>query len=273
MRVCYTGRQNSIIAKEKIMTYIERFSVKGKRALITGGSKGIGAVAAQVLAEAGAQVAIVGRDRAGLEDTRAAIAAGGGDCLMIEADMATVDGPRRAGEAALAHFGTVDILVNNAGIALIHALLDMPVEAWDETLAVNLRAPFLLAQTLAPAMIAQKSGKIINISSQAGSIALDGHAAYSASKGGLNLLTKTMAAEWGPHNIQTNAVSPTVILTPMGEQVWGEVEKSAPMLAKIPMGRFGQPVEVADLILFLASPASDLICGEVILIDGGYTAL
>lgn len=254
-------------------SYIERFSIQGKRALVTGGSKGIGAVAAAVLAEAGADVAIVGRDRAGLESTMAAVQATGRECLLIEADMTTVNGPRRAGEIALERFGTVDILVNNAGIALIHSLLEMSVEDWDETQAVNLRAPFLLAQTLAPAMIAQKSGKIINVSSQAGSIALLGHSAYSASKGGLNMLTKTMAAEWGPHNIQTNAVSPTVILTPMGEQVWGEVEKSAPMLAKIPLGRFGQPVEVADLILFLASPASDLICGEVILIDGGYTAL
>jgi 2-deoxy-D-gluconate 3-dehydrogenase len=255
------------------MTYTDRFSVTGKFALVTGGSKGIGAVAAQVLAEAGADVAIVGRDQAGLADTQRAVEAAGRRCLVIEADMATVDGPRRAGEAAVAHFGRVDILVNNAGIALIHNLLDMPLEAWDETQAVNLRAPFILAQTLAPGMIARRSGKIINVSSQAGSVALEGHSAYSASKGGLNMLTKTMAAEWGRYNIQTNAVSPTVILTPMGEQVWGEPAKGEPMLAKIPLGRFGRPIEVADLILFLASPASDLICGEVILIDGGYTAL
>jgi 2-deoxy-D-gluconate 3-dehydrogenase len=104
-------------------------------------------------------------------------------------------------------------------------------------------------------------------------VALDGHGAYAASKGGLNMMTKVMAAEWGPHNVQVNAICPTVILTPMGVQVWGDPAKGDPMLAKIPLRRFGQPREVADLVLFLASSASDLITGEAILIDGGYTAL
>lgn len=254
-------------------SYIERFSLTGKKALITGGSKGIGAETAQVLAEAGADIAIVGRDRAGLEATRAAVQALGRDCLMIEADLSTATGARKAGEAALAHFGHIDILVNNAGIARIHNLLELSVDDWDATMAVNLRAPFILAQTVVPSMIAQGGGKIINVSSQAGVIGLDGHGAYCASKGGLNMLTKVMAAEWGKHNIQANAVAPTVILTPMAEEVWGDPAVRDPMLAKIPLGRFGKPVEVADLVLFLASPASDLICGETILIDGGYTAI
>ena len=254
-------------------TYIERFSLEGKKVVVTGGSKGIGAEIAVVLAEAGAAVAIVGRDQAGLAETKAAVEATGQTCLVIEADFGTAEGPHQAGLLALEHFGTVDILVNNAGIALVHNLLEMPIEDWDKTQAVNLRAPFIMAQTLAPKMIEQKYGKIINISSQAGVIALEGHAAYCASKGGLNLLTKVMAAEWGPFNIQSNAVAPTVILTPMGEKVWGDPAIGDPMKAKIPLGRFGKPVEVADLVLFLASPASDMICGEVILIDGGYTAL
>jgi 2-deoxy-D-gluconate 3-dehydrogenase len=252
---------------------LARFAVTGKRALVTGGSRGIGAEAAIVLAQAGADVAIVGRDAAGLATTAAQIAAAGRRSVSIVADLASVDGPQQAAAAALAAFGTVDILVNNAGIARIAPLLELSIEAWDETMAVNLRAPFLLARALAPAMIAQRSGKIINVSSQAGTIALDAHGAYCTSKGGLNLLTKMMALEWGPHNIQANAVAPTVILTPMGATVWGDPAKSAPMLAKIPLGRFGQPVEVADLILFLASPAADLITGETILIDGGYTAI
>jgi 2-deoxy-D-gluconate 3-dehydrogenase len=255
------------------MSYLERFSILNKRAVVTGGSKGIGAVAARVLAEAGADVAIIGRDPAGLQETRLSVESTGRRCVVIEADFESAEGPRRAGEQALAAFGTVDILVNNAGIARITNLLELSFEDWEATLAVNLRAPFVLSQMLAPAMIAQGGGKIINVSSQAGSVALDGHAAYSSSKGGLNMLTKSMAAEWGKYNIQANAISPTVILTPMGEQVWGEPAKGDPMLAKIPLRRFGKPIEVADLILFLASPASDLICGENILIDGGYTAL
>lgn len=253
--------------------YSERFAVTGKRALVTGGSKGIGSEVAVVLAQAGAEIAIAGRDVAGLAETAAAVRETGRSCLVIEADLTTVEGAQETARAALAHFGTVDILVNNAGIARIDSLLTLSVDQWDETQAVNLRAPFLIAQALAPQMIEQRSGKIINISSQAGVIALDGHAAYAASKGGLNMLTKVMAAEWGPHNIQCNAVAPTVILTPMGTKVWGDPAKGEPMLAKIPLRRFGQPVEVADLVLFLAAPASDLITGEVILIDGGYTTL
>ncbi len=252
---------------------LDRFAVQGKRALVTGGSKGIGAEAAVVLAQAGADVAVVGRDRGGLQATAEQIIATGRKCIVIEADMRTAEGPQQAAEAALVAFGTVDILVNNAGIARIAPILGSPLADWEETIAVNLRAPYLLAQALAPNMIAQGSGKIINVSSQAGVVAIEGHAAYAASKGGLNMLTKVMALEWGAHNIQVNAVAPTVILTPMGTRVWGDPVKAAPMLAKIPLRRFGQPVEVADLILFLASSASDLITGETILIDGGYTAV
>ncbi|BAM00730.1 MULTISPECIES: SDR family NAD(P)-dependent oxidoreductase [Caldilinea] len=252
---------------------LERFAVTGRRALVTGGSRGIGAEAAVVLAQAGADVAIVGRDREGLQATAAQIEAVGRRCVVIEADMRTTEGPLHAAQAALDAFGTVDILVNNAGIARIAPILESPLADWEETIAVNLRAPYLLAQALAPKMIEQRRGKIINVSSQAGVVAIEGHASYAASKGGLNMLTKVMALEWGPYNIQVNAVAPTVILTPMGTQVWGDPAKAEPMLAKIPLRRFGQPVEVADLILFLASPASDLITGETILIDGGYTAI
>jgi 2-deoxy-D-gluconate 3-dehydrogenase len=252
---------------------LQRFRVEGKRALVTGGSKGIGAETAVVLAQAGADVAIVGRDRDGLAETAALVAPTGRRCVVIEADMSTVEGPQVAAAAALAALGTVDILVNNAGIARLDPLQTLSPAAWDETMAVNLRAPYLLAQALVGKMMAQRAGKIINVSSQAGVIALEAHGAYCASKGGLNMLTKVMALEWGPHNIQVNAVCPTVILTPMGTKVWGDPAKADPMLAKIPLGRFGQPVEVADLILFLASPAADLITGEAILIDGGYTAI
>ena len=252
--------------------YVERFSLHGRTALVTGGSKGIGAVAARVLAEAGADLAIVGRDRTDLEATQSAVRAMGRECLLIEADLATVSGTRDAAAAALSHFPVIDVLVNNAGITHLHSLIETPVEAWDEIQAVNLRAPFLLAQALAPKMIEQRRGKIVNVSSLAGSIGLENHAAYCASKGGLNLLTKVMAAEWAGYNIQANAVSPTVVMTPMGELAWGDPAKSEPMLAKIPLGRFGQPVEVADVILFLSSSASDMICGEVLMVDGGYSA-
>jgi len=251
----------------------KRFSLEGKTALVTGATKGIGLETVKVLADAGANIAAVGRDAAGLEEASAAVKAAGRKCTAIAADMATADGPVQAAKDALAAFGTIDILVNNAGIALIDSLMDAKIEDWDATMAVNLRAPFLLAREVVPGMIKQNAGKIVNVSSQAGVVGLDGHGAYCASKGGLNMLTKVMTVEWAKHNIQINTVCPTVILTPMGELVWGQPEKGGPMKAKIPGGRFGKPIEVADAVLFLASSASDMICGHDLLVDGGYTAI
>lgn len=253
--------------------FVERFSLAGRRALVTGASKGIGFEICTVLADAGADVAAVARDPVGLAEVKRAVERTGRECITIEADMATADGPRRAAGGALAHFGTIDVLINNAGISTPASLLETRVEDWDRIMAVNLRAPFLIAQALAPRMIERKLGKIINISSLTGVVAIDDHCAYAASKSGLNALTKSMTCEWAKHNIQCNAVCPTVILTPMGEKIWGEPAKGDPMKARIPAGRFGRPAEVADLVLFLASSASDLINGETVMIDGGYTAL
>lgn len=253
--------------------WIKRFSLEGKRALVTGATKGIGYETCKVLADAGADIAAVGRDAEGLNAVAKAVKAAGRICIPISADMGTPDGPGKAAKEALAAFGTIDILVNNAGVALLDPLLDATVADWDMTMAVNLRAPFLLARAVAPGMIAQKRGKIINVSSQAGVAALQDHGAYCASKGGLNMLTKVMTVEWARHNIQINTVCPTVILTPMGEKVWGQPEKGDPMLAKIPGARFGKPVEVADAILYLASSASDMVCGHDLMVDGGFTAV
>ena len=250
-----------------------RFSLQGKRALVTGASRGIGTEIATVFADAGADVAIVGRDAEGLEATRHAVAGTGRRCVAIQADLRTVEGPRMAGARAIELLGAVDILVNNAGVFHRESLPETTVEHWEETQAVNLRAPFLLAQVVAPGMIAQRRGKIINISSLAAQVGCEGHAAYSASKGGLDMLTRVMAAEWGPFNIQTNSIAPAVVLTDMGKKAWGDEAKSAPETARIPLHRFGQPLEIADLALFLASPASDFICGQVVFIDGGYSAV
>ena len=253
--------------------YTTRITLANQRALITGASHGLGAEIAAVFADAGADLVITGRDAAGLEATRQVVERKGRRCLSVEADLRTVDGPRVAGQKALEFLGTVEILVNNAGVVFIDSLLETSLEHWEETQNVNLRAPFLVAQTVVPNMIEQRRGKVINISSLAGVLAPEGQGAYSASKAGLNLLTQTMAAEWAQFNIQANAVAPTVILTAMGQQVWGDPSKGGPMKARIPSRRFGEPVEVADLVLFLASPASDFICGQVIRIDGGLSAV
>jgi len=237
--------------------------------LITGAAVGIGRETACAFAREKAFVIVnYSKSEDEAAETMAQVRALGGDGMLARADVSSEAdvklmfdsvGPVRGG--------------NNAAVALIAPLLRLSVEDWDTTMAVNLRAPFLIARELAPQMIARKAGKIINVSSQAGIIAVDDHGAYSSSKGGLNMLPKAMTVEWAKHNIQINSVCPTVILTPMGEKNWGSPEKSGPMLAKIPAGCFGKPVEVADMILYLASSASDLVCGQDILIDGGYTAL
>lgn len=249
------------------------FRLDGKRVLVTGASRGIGAEIAAVLAEAGADLAITARDAASLSATRDTVTKHGRRCCVIAADLATPDGPGSVAQAALDFFGTVDVLVNNAGLFHREPILETTIEHWDETLAVNLRAPLFLAQALAPAMIAQHSGKIINISSLASLVGVEGHATYSSSKGGLNLLTQVMAAEWGPLGIQTNAIAPAIILTDMARAAWGDEAKSAPVKARIPCRRFGEPREVADLVLYLASDASNYICGQVVPIDGGYSAV
>ncbi|MXX91076.1 MAG: SDR family oxidoreductase [Boseongicola sp. SB0677_bin_26] len=253
--------------------YMKRFSVQGRRALITGASKGIGFEICRVLAEAGADIVAVARDPGGLAEVRAAVERSGRECLAIGAELESIDGPRDAAREALDHFGTIDILVNNAATTAPASLLETSVEDWDRMMAVNLRAPFLLAQEIAPKMIERKRGKIVNISSQTSVVLIPDHCAYAASKNGLNALTRAMTCEWAQYNIQCNAICPTVILTPMGERVWGQPEKGDPMKAKIPAGRFGLPVEVADTVLYLSSAASDLVNGDLLMLDGGYTAL
>ena len=251
----------------------ERFSIVGRKVLVTGASKGIGAEICRVFAEAGADVVAVARDREGLQEIANDVAAKGRKCLTIEADLSTAEGPVQAAQQALREWTVIDILVNSAGVAFTAPALTLSIEDWDKTMAVNLRAPFLMSQALAPAMIQQRWGKIINISSQTGVIALDDHAAYASSKGGLNALTKSLCVEWAKHNIQVNAICPTVILTPMGRKIWGPPEKSGPMLKATPLGRFGEPTEIADMALYLASPASELVNGSILMIEGGYTSL
>lgn len=251
----------------------DRFSLAGRRALVTGASKGIGLGICDVFAEAGADVVAVGRDRAGLAEARARVVGHGRRCLIVEADMATPDGPVTAAREALAAWGAIDILVACAGISRLAPATDLSVDQWDETMAVNARAPFLLARELAPAMIAQGRGKVVMISSQTGVIALDDHAAYAASKGALNALAKSLCAEWARHNVQVNAICPTVVMTPMGRAVWGKPEKGEPFRLLTPARRFAEVTEVADAALFLASSASDMVNGDLLMVEGGFTSV
>lgn len=234
----------------------------GKRALVTGAGKGIGREIVKVLAECGADVVAISRTQADLDSLSAETG-----CSSIVAELGDAQAARKAAEDA----GPIDLLVNNAGIAVIQPFLEASVEGWDQTMAVNLRAAFIVGQVVAQGMVKRgKGGAIVNVSSQAGIAALNDHAAYGASKAGLDHLTRVMAQELGPHQIRVNSVNPTVILTPMGEKVWGDPAKGDPMKAKIPLGRFGYPIHVAQAVAYLLSDLSDMITGIVMPVDGGY---
>ncbi len=249
-----------------------KIDLSGKVAFVSGASKGIGVSIAEAFADAGASLALTARDESGLEATAEAARSRGVKAWTRTAELADAEQVRSLGRAALDEFGRVDILVNNAGLTHPQMLLDVGLWEWRNTLDVNLLAPLLLAQSFAPGMIDRRSGKIVNVTSRAGLGALEEHAAYSASKAGLQLLTMTMAVEFGPHNIQSNGIAPTVIATPMAEAVWTPGPRTDFKLAGVPMGRFGLPREVADVALFLASPLSDYVNGVILPVDGGEGA-
>lgn len=251
-----------------------QFGVAGRRVLVTGATKGMGRDVAEAFAQAGADLFLSGRDEAQLQETAEAVRAHGRRAETAVAELADPDAVVALGERALATMGGIDVLVNNAGVADVQPLLEVTLEAWNAQLDVNLRAPFLLAQTVARAMVeAGTGGKIVNIASTAGLIGVPGHAAYGASKSGLLNLTKTLAHELGPHNIQVNAICPAIVMTPMGRQVWDHPGIREEALAKYPSGRFGSEVDVSGAILYLSSPASDWISGSQLVVDGGFTAV
>ncbi|MEN3186208.1 MAG: SDR family oxidoreductase [Atribacterota bacterium] len=245
------------------------FSLKDKVALVTGGARGIGKAIAILFAQNGARTVLVDLDPV-VESVAREVSALGNSSIAVVADVTKKEDVEKVVTTAVQEFGTIDILVNNAGVAYLDDAENLSEESWDKTMAVNLKAPFLLAQTAGKVMIQNKKGKIINIASQAGIVALDKHVAYCASKAGLIGMTKVLALEWAEFGINVNAIAPTVILTELGKKAWaGEVGEA--MKKKIPLRRFGYPEEVAAAALYLASPASDLVTGETLVIDGGYT--
>lgn len=247
------------------------FSLEGKRALITGGAKGIGRSIAMTFANLGAISSLVDIDREELEETVRKIKDDGGRAHTFVADITDLEVIKHLVQKAVQEMGGIDILVNNAGVAHINPAEKITEEEWDKTMAVNLKALFFLSREVGKHMIENKYGKIINLASQAGVIALEGHVAYTASKAGVIGVTKVLALEWGKYNINVNAVAPTVIMTPLGEKVWAG-EKGEKFKEKIPLKRFGQPEDVASLVAFLSSDAANMITGTAVMIDGGYTA-
>lgn len=243
------------------------FSLSGKVAVVTGAASGIGAAIAETFADRGARVALLDMNLDAAR-SRAAGLTGAVAIACNVTDAKSVDGALTEVRAQL---GAPDIVVNSAGIVDLAPAQDLSQGAWDRTMAVNLTGTFLVAQAAGRMMIAEgKGGRIVNLASQAGSVAIEEHVAYCASKFGVIGLTKTLALEWGRHGITVNSVSPTVVLTELGRKAW-DGPKGEAMKALIPTGRFAEPEEIASAVLFLASDEAAMINGADLLIDGGYT--
>lgn len=247
------------------------FEVKDKVALITGAGRGLGKSCALALANAGADIALGLRDVSTALDLESEIKAMGRRVVRVQMDVSTVQEIRSAVEEVINQFGRIDILVNNVGVAPANPAEKVTEADYDLTMNLNVKAMFFTSQAVAKHMIKQGSGRIINMSSQAGSIALDDESVYCMSKAAVNHMTKNLASEWAKFNIQVNAVAPTFIETPGTEPWLKDPEFRQSVLDRIPLGRIGKPMEVAGAVVFLASNAASLITGEIIMIDGGWT--
>jgi NAD(P)-dependent dehydrogenase (short-subunit alcohol dehydrogenase family) len=250
-----------------------QFDLSGKTALVTASARGLGRAIALALAHAGADVALGLRDVNAHGGLPGEVEALGRRALPLQMDMTSRDQIFRAVEATAAHFGRIDILVNNAGIAPPNLAEDVTEEDYDLTMAINLKGTFLASQAAGRLMIGQRGGCIINVSSQAGLVALPTESIYCATKAAIIHLTKCLAVEWGKHGINVNAVAPTFIETPGTDECLSDPAFRADVVERIAaLHRIGQPMDVAGAVVFLASPAAALITGHTLVIDGGWTA-
>ena len=247
------------------------FKLNGKVAIITGAARGLGRACALALAHEGADIALGLRDVTTAADLEQEIKAMGRKVIRLQMDVSELQQINAAVSRAVKTFGKIDILVNNVGIAPDNPAEKVTEEDFDNTINLNLKGTFFTAQAVGKQMIKQGSGRIINMSSQAGFIALDNESVYCMTKAGVNHLTKNLASEWARYNINVNAVAPTFIETPGTEPWLKDKDFRRSVLDRIPLGRIGKPMEVAGAVVFLASDAASLITGEILLIDGGWT--
>ena len=247
------------------------FDLAGRVALVTGGCRGLGFAIARGLAAAGVKVVVNGRNAEALAEAAARLASDGHRVTTAQFDVTDADAVRAGVAEIAAREGPVDILVNNAGIQRRHALVDFPQSDWDDIIATNLTAPYLVSQAVMPAMMARQRGKIIHIASLLSEFARPSVVPYTAAKGGLRQLTRGMAVELAAHEIQVNAIAPGYFATEMNRALLDDAQFDAWVKARTPAGRWGNPDEIAGLAVFLASSAADYVTGQMIMIDGGMS--
>jgi NAD(P)-dependent dehydrogenase (short-subunit alcohol dehydrogenase family) len=249
------------------------FDLTGRMAIVTGAGRGLGRAIAVGLAQFGADVAMVSRTRAQLEETAAEVTKTGRKAMVIPADVAKKTEVENVVRQVVEAWGRLDILVNNAGVDAAQPSLDYKEEDWDFVMDVNLKGYFLFAQAAGRVMIDQRRGSIVNNSSICGDVGIKNILAYNASKGGVNMLTRTLAVEWAPYNIRVNAFAPAYMEVVMpGAAVEHDEKKEQSIRELTPLGRRGRPEELVGPVVFLASDASSYVTGEILMVDGGWTA-
>ena len=248
------------------------FDLSGKVAMVTGSTRGLGEVAAMALAKAGADIAICGRNKDDLKRVSTTVMETGNAAEGFHLDVTSADSVRAGVNRILQHFGKIDILVNNAGVNHRVPVLQYDEEAWDMVINTNLKGYFLVAKAVVPQMIEHGYGKVINMSSILGTVALPNQLAYAASKGGVDQMTKVMAVEWAKQGVRVNAIGPTYFETDLVTQIRNDPERFNFINERTPMGRWGYLNELEGIVIFLAAPASDFITGQTIYIDGGWTS-
>jgi gluconate 5-dehydrogenase len=250
-----------------------RFSLTGRKALVTGSSRGIGWETATALAEAGAHVILNGRDETVLKERVASLVDAGHSAGYVSFDAGNADASAAAASGLLEQHGCIDILISNAGAAFRNSLADTSLEDWRSVVESHLSTAFALTKTLVPAMQAQKWGRIILTSSVMGQVSRPNNTAYTAAKGGMNSLVRALAAELGEDGITCNAVAPGWVLTKATENLSQDNEWNSFIIGRNPLKRWGQPEEIAAAMLFLASDAGSFTSGQVMTVDGGLSAV
>ncbi|HET6923429.1 MAG TPA: SDR family oxidoreductase [Anaeromyxobacteraceae bacterium] len=247
------------------------FDLTGRTALVTGASKGLGRAMAIGLARAGCGLALCARSLEGLAETRAAAQALGVRAEAFAMDVLSGASVRAAVAAAVEKLGGLDILLNNAGVNVRKPVLELSEEEWDLVVDTNLKGYFLVAQAVAPHLLARGYGKVINVSSIFGAVGMNHQLAYASSKGGVVQMTKVMAIEWARHGVTVNAIAPTYFETPLVAALRDDPERFRFINERTPMGRWGQPEELEGTVVYLASRASDFVTGQTLYVDGGWT--